>query len=75
MVSGKGPLANLGDFDATSVMAKDGSRPQCPDHPCSEMSQLLWALFEVCWHVAPESRPGMDSVVAHLGVISAERTL
>ncbi|KDQ26508.1 hypothetical protein PLEOSDRAFT_1105413 [Pleurotus ostreatus PC15] len=75
MVSGKEPLANLGDFDATSVMAKDGSRPQYPDHPCSEMSQLLWTLFEACWHVVPESRPGMDSVVAQLGVISPERTL
>ncbi|KAF4569553.1 hypothetical protein EYR36_009348 [Pleurotus pulmonarius] len=74
MVSGKEPLADLGDIEATTAMAQGGRRPQRPDHPCSEMSRLLWALFEACWLAAPERRPGMDSVVAQLGVISTERT-
>ncbi|KAF9494893.1 kinase-like protein [Pleurotus eryngii] len=74
MVSGKEPLADLEDTDATTAM-HGGGRPQCQDHPCLEMSDSLWTLLEACWQAAPESRPGMEYVVAQLVAISTQRTL
>ncbi|KAL0567883.1 Rho guanine nucleotide exchange factor [Marasmius crinis-equi] len=71
--TGKHPFPELPTDAAVVVAVNQGKRPSRPKD-ISELTDIMWALIEACWHRTPSSRPEAAQVLDQILKMSSRKT-